>query len=65
MKKTSIREITDETVTVTMEEFINLIGAGRYTAHKIVDQAEAKIYIGRRVLVNMERVKRYLNEISE
>ena len=50
---------------MTMEEFMNYVGAGRHTATKIVEQAEAKIYIGRRVLVNVEKVKTYLDSISE
>lgn len=55
----------EETITMTMDNFITFIGAGRHTANKIAEQAEAKIYIGRRVLINMERVRSYLNSISE
>lgn len=50
---------------MTMDNFIGFIGAGRHTANKIAEQAEAKIYIGRRVLINMDRVRNYLNSISE
>lgn len=56
---------SEETITMTMDNFIGFIGAGRHTANKIAEQAEAKIYIGRRVLINMDRVRNYLNSISE
>jgi polyribonucleotide nucleotidyltransferase len=55
----------EETITMTMDNFIEFIGAGRHTANKIAEQAEAKIYIGRRVLINMDKVRNYLNSISE
>ena len=52
-------------MTMTIESFIAHIGAGRHTAMQVAEQAEAKIYIGRRVLINVEKVKKYLDDISE
>ena len=65
MKFTTNRGTEEQPLTMTMEDFIAYVGAGRYTATKIVEQAEAKIYIGRRVLVNIEKAKTYLDSISE
>lgn len=65
MNKTKEKNVAEGTITMTMEKFIEMIGAGRYTANKIAEQAEAKIYIGKRVLINAEKVKAYLNDISE
>ena len=65
MNGTAKRESVEQPLTMTMEDFIGYIGAGRHTATKIAEQAEAKIYIGRRVLVNVEKAKVYLDSISE
>lgn len=65
MNVTTKRTGVEQPLTMTMEEFMNYVGAGRHTATKIVEQAEAKIYIGRRVLINVEKVKTYLDSISE
>lgn len=59
------KNTTEGTITMTMDNFITFIGAGRHTANKIAEQAEAKIYIGRRVLINIDKVRTYLNSISE
>lgn len=65
MNVTAKRECLEQPLTMTMEDFISYVGAGRYTATKIAEQAEAKIYVGRRVLVNVEKAKAYLDSISE
>lgn len=65
MKSTSKRTDSKEPITMTMDEFIASIGAGRHTANRIAEEAEAKIYIGRRILINVDKVRRYLNKISE
>ena len=40
MKNTLKRETDEEAITLTMENFIATIGAGRHTANKIAEQAE-------------------------
>lgn len=65
MKNTSKRTDSKEPITMTMDEFIASIGAGRYTANRIAEEAEAKIYIGRRILINVDKVRRYIDKISE
>ncbi|PWJ50478.1 hypothetical protein [Faecalicatena contorta] len=65
VNETIKKEVSNSALTMTMDDFIGYIGAGKHTANKIVEQAKAKIYIGRRVLINMEKVKDYLNDISE
>lgn len=52
-------------ICMTFPNYMKYMGIGRQTANKIVAEAEAKIYIGGRVLVNMEKVKKYLDSISE
>lgn len=68
MNKTTKREISEMVEArpvMPMDMFIEYMGTGRHTANKIAEQAEAKIYIGRRLLINMPKVKKYLMEISE
>lgn len=42
-----------------------ILGCGRKSAVQIGELAEAKIRIGKRVFWNVEKVKLYLNDISE
>lgn len=65
MNNTKVRQSNDREITMTMGNFVAYIGAGYHTANKIAQQAEAKIYIGRRLLININKVQKYLDEISE
>lgn len=42
----------------------SFLSCGRPTAVKIGETANAKIVMGKRVLWNVEKIKKYLNEIS-
>lgn len=44
---------------------MEMLQVGRATAVQIGTEAEARIQIGRRVLWNVEKIREYLNEISE
>lgn len=39
--------------------------SGRHTALKIAEAAGARVQIGRRVLFNVSRIKKYIESISE
>ena len=43
---------------------INKIAAGEVTAKKIADYAEARVIIGRRVLYNVDKIKKYLDAMA-
>lgn len=64
MNKTSLRE-AEETITVDIEKLSAMLSCGRATARKIGEQAEAKICIGRRVLYSVDRVRKYISNVSE
>lgn len=64
MNKTNLRE-ADETITVDVEKLSAMLSCGRATAQKIGEQAEAKICIGRRVLYSVDRVRKYISDVSE
>ena len=68
MNRTTKRDIAGKAESrpvMPMEMFVEYLGTGRYTANKIAELAEAKIYIGRRLLINVNKVTEYLAEISE
>lgn len=64
MNKTKDRE-ANEQITVDIEKLSAMLSCGRATARKIGEQAEAKICIGRRVLYSVDRVRKYINDVSE
>lgn len=64
MNKTSLRE-AEEIITVDIEKLSAMLSCGRATARKIGEQAEAKICIGRRVLYSVDRVRKYIGDVSE
>ena len=50
---------------VDTKELQELLGCGRYTACDIGTKAGAKMQLGKRVLWNVDKVKVYLDCISE
>ena len=65
MRKTLYSEISAETLTVDTNGLQRLTNAGRQAATEIGTAAGAKICVGRRVLWNVPKIKKYLDEISE
>ena len=63
MNKTSLRE-AEEVITVDIEKLSAMLSCGRATARKIGEQAGAKICIGKRVLYSVERVRKYIGNLS-
>lgn len=53
-----------EKITVTTDELQELLSCGRDSAVQIGQTAGAKVQIGRRVLWNVEKIRRYVNDIS-
>ena len=57
--------ITDiDRLTVTTERLQNILDCGRPTAVEIGTLAKARIEIGRRVLWNVSKIKKYLDNIA-
>ena len=50
---------------VDIEGLAKMLSGGHATARKIGELAQAKIILGRRVLYNVEKVRKYLNDIAE
>lgn len=52
-------------ITVDIEGLQSLLSLGRGTANKIGEQAGAVIKIGKRKIYNVERVKAYMDTLTE
>ena len=64
MNKTISRN-EPEVIAVDIEKLSSILSCGHATARKIGEQAEARIYIGRRVLYSVSKIQKYLDAISE
>lgn len=51
-------------IAVNIDELSGMLSCGKYTARKIGEEAEARIIIGRRVLYSVDKVQKYLDQIS-
>ena len=56
---------TDKKIDVTTEELQAMLSCGRSSAVQIGQMAEARIQVGKRVFWNVEKVKTYIDLISE
>ena len=64
MNKTFNRNDPD-VIAVDIEKLSHMLSCGCATARKIGEQAEARIFIGRRVLYSVNKVRKYLDSIAE
>ena len=64
MRKTNVKIVSVNNLAVDTAGLQSLLSAGYPTAVEI-GAAGAKIHVGKRVLWNVSKVKKYLDEISE
>lgn len=64
MNKTFNRNDPD-VIAVDIEKLSAILSCGCATARKIGEQAEARIFIGRRILYSVNKVRKYLDSIAE
>ena len=64
MNKTFNRNDPD-VIAVDIEKLSAILSCGCATARKIGEQAEARIFIGRRVLYSVNKAQKYLDSIAE
>lgn len=62
--KTTNNITLSDRISVNTETLANYLDCGRATAVKIGTDANAKIIIGKRVLWNINKIKKYLDSIS-
>lgn len=63
--KWTIKTVEPNVITVDIDKLSSMLSCGHATARKIGEQAEARIYIGRRVLYSVNKIQRYLDSIAE
>ena len=66
MKKTNLNDINESVpICVSREQLAKLLGCGQASADKIAREAEAQIRIGRRIIIKLDRVNNYLEQVAE
>lgn len=63
MRKTTEYK-AENRLTVDIEGLMAMLSCGEVTAKKIADYAEARVIIGRRVLYNVDKIKKYLDAMA-
>lgn len=59
------KNMENERFCVTRQELTGLLGCGLYTADRISRKAEARIYVGGRVLIYLPKIRKYLDRQAE
>ena len=59
------KRFMDKRICITRKELPQLLGCGLQTADKIAREAEARVVIGHRVLINVAKIRRYIDEVAE
>lgn len=65
MNKTKIPPGDSEKILVDTEELRRMLGAGKASAVDIGTAAGARVQQGRRVLWNVQKIRDYINAVSE
>ncbi len=65
MRKTVEREDTIQILCVNRTELPKLLGCGQATADRLSIDAGARIKIGKRVLIKLDKLNSYLETIAE
>ena len=62
--KTTTEYKTENRLTVDIEGLMAMLSCGEVTAKKIADYAEARVIVGRRVLYNVDKIKKYIDAMA-
>lgn len=52
-------------LTIDTQTLMAMLGVGRNTALKVADEAGASLHIGSRKLYNVEKIKAYVDKLTE
>ena len=63
MRKTA-KVNTDQRISVDINTLATMLDCGLQTARKIGEDAEDRIVIGKRVLYNVQKIQKYLDELA-
>lgn len=59
------RNETKNQICISRKDLPELLGCGIQTADKIAREAEARVVIGHRVLINVAKIRKFVDEMSE
>lgn len=62
MNKTNTAIINGNRICITRQELATMLGCGLSTADKVAKESGARIQIGKRVLISVEKVRSYIDE---
>lgn len=65
MRKTTEREEKMQTLCVNRTELPKILGCGQATADRLSIDAGARIKIGKRVLIKLDKLNNYLEAMAE
>ena len=63
MRKTRAEMCNDSTICVSREALPQLLGCGQATADKLARAAGARVKVGKRVLVKLDKLNEYLDSV--
>lgn len=63
MRKTKHR-FSENKLAVDIESLSAMLSCGRDTAKRIGEDAEARVYVGRRVLYSVPKIEAYINNMT-
>lgn len=65
MKKTREFQLDQMTMCVSRDKLPQLLGCGQSTADKIAMDAGARIKVGKRILIKVDKLNSYLDMLAE
>ena len=65
MNKTKYTEGSETKLTVDIIGLQKMLGVGKATARKVGEDAGASIKVGRRKIYHVEKIKKYLESLTE
>ena len=65
MRKTRIETFNNLAICVSRESLPQLLGCGQSTADKLAREAGARIKVGKRILVKLDKLNAYLDTVVE
>ena len=65
--KKAVKPIADlnQQILVNTSDFMRMLSLGRPSATKLGEEAGAKVYFGRKVMWNVERVREYIGSMTD
>lgn len=64
-KTTSKTQTTESSLCVSRDKLPGLLGCGQSTADRIAREAGARIKVGKRVLIKIDKISAYLDTLTE